>query len=157
MSPWSQYNEAILAILSIVKKTVPLTGVERRRIDEAEELVDAIIDIIALEEAADDDIEGGVRPVPGEQIGVNGGQADTARGGEGPRAHLGGGMGRDQDGRDHDAPRPQLREQLQPVHAGEIQVDHKAAAPFWQLGGQGAFGIAAWDDAKALEFEGEGE
>ena len=55
MSPWSQYNEAILAILSIVKKTVPLTGVERRRIDEAEELVDAIIDIIALEEAADDD------------------------------------------------------------------------------------------------------
>ena len=55
MSPWSQYNEAILAILSIVKKTVPLTGVERRRIDEAEELVDAIIDIIALEEAADED------------------------------------------------------------------------------------------------------
>ena len=55
MSPWSQYNEAILAILSIVKKTVPLTGVERRRIDEAEELVDAIIDIIALEEADDDD------------------------------------------------------------------------------------------------------
>ena len=55
MSPWSQYNEAILAILDIVKKTVPLTGAERRRIDEAEELVDAIIDIIALEEAADDD------------------------------------------------------------------------------------------------------
>ena len=55
MSPWSQYNEAILAILDIVKKTVPLTGVERRRIDEAEELVDAIIDIIALEEADDDD------------------------------------------------------------------------------------------------------
>ena len=55
MSPWSQYNEAILAILDIVKKTVPLTGAERRRIDEAEELVDAIIDIIALEEAADED------------------------------------------------------------------------------------------------------
>ena len=55
MSPWSQYNEAILAILAIVKKTVPLTGVQRRRIDEAEELVDAIIDIIRLEEAADDD------------------------------------------------------------------------------------------------------
>ena len=55
MSPWSQYNEAILAILAIVKKTVPLTGVQRRRIDEAEELVDAIIDNIALEEAADDD------------------------------------------------------------------------------------------------------
>ena len=55
MSPWSQYNEAILAILAIVKKTVPLTGVQRRRIDEAEELVDAIIDIIALEEAADDE------------------------------------------------------------------------------------------------------
>ena len=58
MSPWSQYNEAILAILSIVKKTVPLTGVQRRRIDEAEELVDAIIDIIRLEEAADEDEEG---------------------------------------------------------------------------------------------------
>ena len=57
MSPWSQYNEAILAILSIVKKTVPLTGVQRRRIDEAEELVDAIIDIIALEEADDEDDE----------------------------------------------------------------------------------------------------
>ena len=55
MSPWSQYNEAILAILAIVKQTVPLTGVQRRRIDEAEELVDAIIDIIALEEAADED------------------------------------------------------------------------------------------------------
>ena len=57
MSPWSQYNEAILAILSIVKKTVPLTGVQRRRIDEAEELVDAIIDIIALEEEAEDDAD----------------------------------------------------------------------------------------------------
>jgi len=55
MSPWSQYNEAILAILAIVKKTVPLTGVQRRRIDEAEELVDAIIDIIAMEEEANDD------------------------------------------------------------------------------------------------------
>jgi len=58
MSPWSQYNEAVLAILAIVKQTVPLTGVQRRRIDEAEELVDAIIDIIALEEAADEDEAG---------------------------------------------------------------------------------------------------
>ena len=57
MSPWSQYNEAVLAILAIVKQTVPLTGVQRRRIDEAEELVDAIIDIIALEEAADEDVD----------------------------------------------------------------------------------------------------
>ena len=57
MSPWSQYNEAILAILEIVKKTVPLTGVQKRRIEEAEELVDAIIDIIAMEEAADEDDE----------------------------------------------------------------------------------------------------
>ena len=57
MSPWSQYNQAILSILEIVKKTVPLTGVQKRRIEEAEELVDAIIDIIALEEAADDDDE----------------------------------------------------------------------------------------------------
>ena len=57
MSPWSQYNEAILAILEIVKKTVPLTGVQKRRIEEAEELVDAIIDIIALEQAADEDDE----------------------------------------------------------------------------------------------------
>ncbi len=57
MSPWNQYNEAILAILAIVKKTVPLTGVQRRRIDEAEELVDAIIDIIALEEQANDDVD----------------------------------------------------------------------------------------------------
>ena len=57
MSPWSQYNEAILAILAIVKKTVPLTGVQKRRIEEAEELVDAIIEIIALEEAADEDEE----------------------------------------------------------------------------------------------------
>ena len=57
MSPWSQYNEAVLAILAIVKQTVPLTGVQRRRIDEAEELVDAIIDIIALGEAADEDAD----------------------------------------------------------------------------------------------------
>ena len=57
MSPWSQYNEAVLAILAIVKQTVPLTGVQRRRIDEAEELVDAIIDIIRLEEDADEDAD----------------------------------------------------------------------------------------------------
>ena len=57
MSPWSQYNQAILSILDIVKKTVPLTGVQRRRIDEAEELVDAIIDIIALEEEAEEDAD----------------------------------------------------------------------------------------------------
>ena len=57
MSPWSQYNQAILAILEIVKKTVPLTGVQKRRIDEAEELVDAIIDIIALEEEANEDAD----------------------------------------------------------------------------------------------------
>ena len=57
MSPWSQYNQAILAILEIVKKTVPLTGVQKRRIEEAEELVDAIIDIIALEEEAEEDAD----------------------------------------------------------------------------------------------------
>ena len=57
MSPWSQYNQAILAILEIVKKTVPLTGVQKRRIEEAEELVDAIIDIIRLEEDADEDAD----------------------------------------------------------------------------------------------------
>ena len=57
MSPWSQYNQAVLSILEIVKKTVPLTGVQKRRIEEAEELVDAIIDIIALEEAAGEDDE----------------------------------------------------------------------------------------------------
>ena len=57
MSPWSQYNQAVLSILEIVKKTVPLTGVQKRRIEEAEELVDAIIDIIALEEEAEEDAD----------------------------------------------------------------------------------------------------
>ena len=55
MNPWIRYNEAILAILAVVKQTVPLTGVQRRRIDEAKELVEAAIDIIAIEEEDDPD------------------------------------------------------------------------------------------------------
>ena len=55
MNPWIRYNEAILAILAVVKQTVPLTGVQRRRIDEAKELVEAAIDIISIEEEADPD------------------------------------------------------------------------------------------------------
>ena len=55
MNPWIRYNEAILAILAVVKQTVPLTGVQRRRIDEAKELVEAAIDIISIEE--EDDVE----------------------------------------------------------------------------------------------------
>lgn len=54
-NPWTRYNEAILAILNIVKQTVPMTGVQRRRIAEAEELVDAAINIISIEEEADPD------------------------------------------------------------------------------------------------------
>ena len=54
-SPWSSYTEAVLGILSIVKQTVPMSGVDKRRIDEAAELVQAAADIIALEEAADPD------------------------------------------------------------------------------------------------------
>ena len=54
-NPWTRYNEAILAILTIVKQTVPMTGVQRRRIAEAEELVDAAISIISIEEEADPD------------------------------------------------------------------------------------------------------
>ena len=55
MNPWIRYNEAILAILAVVKQTVPLTGVQRRRIDDAKELVEAAIDIISIEE--EDDVE----------------------------------------------------------------------------------------------------
>jgi len=54
-NPWTRYNEAILAILNIVKQTVPMTGVQRRRIAEAGELVDAAINIISIEEEADPD------------------------------------------------------------------------------------------------------
>ena len=60
MNPWIKYNEAVLAILSVVKQTVPLTGAQRRRVDEAKELVEAAIDIIAIEddeEYDDDDID----------------------------------------------------------------------------------------------------
>lgn len=60
MNPWIKYNEAVLAILNVVKKTVPLTGGQRRRVDEAKELVEAAIDIIAIEddeEYDDDDID----------------------------------------------------------------------------------------------------
>lgn len=55
MNPWIRYNEAILAILAVVKQTVPLNNVQRRRIDEAKELVEAAIDIISIEEEADPD------------------------------------------------------------------------------------------------------
>ena len=54
-NPWSSYTDAVLGILNIVKQTVPMTGVQSRRIDEAAELVQAAADIIALEEAADPD------------------------------------------------------------------------------------------------------
>ena len=55
MNPWIRYNEAILAILAVVKQTVTLNDVQRRRIDEAKELVEAAIDIISIEEEADPD------------------------------------------------------------------------------------------------------
>ena len=54
-NPWGSYTEAVLGILAIVKQTVPMTGVQRRRIAEAEELVQAAADIIAIEEEADPD------------------------------------------------------------------------------------------------------
>ena len=60
MNPWIKYNEAVLAILNVVKQTVPLTGAQRRRVDEAKELVEAAIDIIEIEdddEYDDDDID----------------------------------------------------------------------------------------------------
>ena len=50
MNPWIKYNEAVLSILNIVKQTVPLTGAQRRRVDEAKELVEAAIDIIEIED-----------------------------------------------------------------------------------------------------------
>ena len=55
MNPWIKYNEAVLAILNVVKQTVPLTGAQRRRVDEAKELVEAAIDIIEIEDDADYD------------------------------------------------------------------------------------------------------
>ena len=60
MNPWIKYNEAVLSILNIVKQTVPLTGGQRRRVDEAKELVEAAIDIIEIEddeEYDDDDLD----------------------------------------------------------------------------------------------------
>ena len=60
MNPWIKYNEAVLAILNVMKKTVPLTGAQRRRVDEAKELVEAAIDIIEIEddeEYDDDDLD----------------------------------------------------------------------------------------------------
>ena len=60
MNPWIKYNESVLAILNVVKQTVPLTGGQRRRVDEAKELVEAAIDIIEIEddeEYDDDDLD----------------------------------------------------------------------------------------------------
>ena len=54
-SPWSSYTAAVLGILAIVKETIPMSRVDKRRIDEAAELVQAASDIIALEEAVDPD------------------------------------------------------------------------------------------------------
>ena len=60
MNPWIKYNESVLAILNVVKQTVPLTGAQRRRVDEAKELIEAAIDIIEIEDDEDyddDDID----------------------------------------------------------------------------------------------------
>ena len=60
MNPWIKYNESVLAILNVVKQTVPLTGAQRRRVDEAKELIEAAIDIIEIEddeEYDDDDMD----------------------------------------------------------------------------------------------------
>ena len=54
-SPWSSYTAAVLGILAIVKQTVPMSHIDKRRIDEAAELVQAAADIITLEEAVDPD------------------------------------------------------------------------------------------------------
>jgi hypothetical protein len=57
MNPWIKYNEAVLAILNVVKQTVPLTGAQRRRVDEAKELVEAAIDIIEIEDDEEYDVD----------------------------------------------------------------------------------------------------
>lgn len=54
-SPWGGYTAAVLSILAIVKDTVPMSRIDKRRIDEAAELVQAAADIITLEEAVDPD------------------------------------------------------------------------------------------------------
>ena len=57
MNQWIKYNEAVLAILNVVKQTVPLTGAQRRRVDEAKELVEAAIDIIEIEDDEEYDVD----------------------------------------------------------------------------------------------------
>lgn len=57
MNPWIKYNESVLAILNVVKQTVPLTGAQRRRVDEAKELVEAAIDIIEIEDDEEYDVD----------------------------------------------------------------------------------------------------
>ena len=49
MSVWAKYHLAVMAILKLIQNTVPLSDLQRRRIAEAEELVEAVGDIMRLE------------------------------------------------------------------------------------------------------------
>ena len=60
MSVWAKYHQAVTAILKLILNTVQLSDLQRRRIAEAQELVEAVGDIMRLEEedsAADTDDE----------------------------------------------------------------------------------------------------
>ena len=54
-SPWMEYHKAVLGIINLVKETLPLSELQRRRIAEAEAVVEAVSNILRLEsEDADD-------------------------------------------------------------------------------------------------------
>ena len=55
MSVWTKYHLAVMAILKLIQNTVPLSDLQRRRIAEAQELVEAVGDIMRLEEEGDSD------------------------------------------------------------------------------------------------------
>lgn len=60
MTPWIEYHQAVQAILGVIRNATPESNaLLRRRIAEAEEIVEAVSDIIRLEaeDAAEDDID----------------------------------------------------------------------------------------------------
>ena len=57
-NPWTDYHKAVLGIINLVKQTLPLSELQKRRIAEAEAVIEAVSDILRLEngdDTADDD------------------------------------------------------------------------------------------------------
>lgn len=59
MSEWAKYYQAVMAILKLLVNTLPLNELQKRRIAEVQELVEAAGDILRIETEALSDAAAG--------------------------------------------------------------------------------------------------